>query len=279
MKKIFEHFIKNREDRITLLASVFSIYALIFVFMFDNTEAQKYTIYILAIVVVLQTWWSFHRLTNKKSFETSDLQSLIEYSKKRKEIDEEIAHLTRSLMKTDVGQFVDLNRLAFSGQLSSIYSDAVNYDKFLERFGIHGGEATVKLGTAAFLSPFNEDGDRLFRSCQNILGKINIFLRRTDNVVNKDDILMNIVHLIVQSEIILVNLNERNMNVYYELGIAHAIGKPTILLAQTEFSNNDLKRVGFDIDHKYIIPYSNEDTLEKELIIQIGLIRGQNDPL
>lgn len=115
-------------------------------------------------------------------------------------------------MKSDVGQFIDFNRLAFSGQLSTIYSDAINYETFLERFGIRGSETVIQPGTAAFLSPFNEEGNKLFQECQNILGKINIFLQRTDNIVSKDDILMNIVRLIVRSEVVLVNLNERNMN-------------------------------------------------------------------
>lgn len=91
----------------------------------------------------------------------------------------------------------------------------------------------------------------------------------------KDDILMNIVQLIVRSEVVLVNLNERNMNVYYELGIAHAIGKPTVLLAQTDFPDSDFESVGFDIGQKYIVFYSNREDLENKLVIQVSRIRSK----
>lgn len=275
MKKLFEYFRKNNEDFLTLLGSLISIYALLFAFVIDVTELQKYTMYIFFVVVIFQFWWLFHRIRNRKLHESSKIQELFEYSKKRKEIDEEIAHLTSALMKSDVGEFIDFNRLAFSGQSNSIYSDAINYDKFLERFGLSGKETFIQKGTAVFLSPFNEEGNKLFQKCQNILGEINVFLQRTDNIMAKDDMLMNIVRLIVCSEVVVVNLNERNMNVYYELGVAHALGKPTVLLAQSDFSNSDFKGVGFDVDHKHIVFYSNHEDLEKKLIIQVSLIRDR----
>lgn len=143
MKKLFE-FIKANKDRyLTLILSMCAIYSLLIASIFDSAEMQRNIMYILVVVVMVQTWLSLHQMVDRKSRETSKLQELIEYNQKRKEIDEEIARLSRSLMKSDVGQFIDFNRLAFSGQLSTIYSDAINYETFLERFGIRGSETVI----------------------------------------------------------------------------------------------------------------------------------------
>ena len=97
-------------------------------------------------------------------------------------------------------------------------------------------------------------------------------LKKTDNQVEKDDILMNIVSLIVKAELIIVNINGQNPNVYYELGIAHAIGKPTILLSRT---NLGLEDIGFDIRQKRIIMYRSDRELEQQLLYQVSRIKSK----
>ena len=99
-------------------------------------------------------------------------------------------------------------------------------------------------------------------------------MQRTDNYVEKEDIMMNIVSLIVQSEIVIVNINGRNPNVYYELGIAHAIGKPTILLSETKFESDD---IAFDLRQKRIIMYSSMQDLEQQLLYQISRLKNKVD--
>lgn len=128
----------------------------------------------------------------------------------------------------------------------------------------------IKENSAVFLTPFNKSGNQLFQTCQSILSDLDIFLQRTDNRVEKDDILMNIVSLIVQSEIVIANIDGRNPNVYYELGIAHTLGKPTILLSES----SSLEDVGFDIRQKRIIIYHSKEDLEKNLLYQINRIRS-----
>lgn len=198
------------------------------------------------------------------------LNRLISYNKQRDEIEQEIGKLSQELMTSDISQYIDLNRLVFSGQNCGLISGSINYSNFLKQFGIQEQAVSVKKGTAVFLTPFNRDGEELFVFCQTVLGRINIFLRKTDNLVEKDDILMNIVSLLVQSEFVIANLNGRNTNVYYELGIAHAIGKPTILLSKTRYNSED---IGFDIRQKRIILYDNLDELEKGLLGQISMLK------
>ena len=83
---------------------------------------------------------------------------------------------------------------------------------------------------------------------------------------------MNIISLLVQSEIVIVNINGRNPNVYYELGIAHAIGKPTILISDSSFA----EEIGFDIRQKRIIMYESINDLEKQLLYQVSRLKNKN---
>ena len=54
----------------------------------------------------------------------------------------------------------------------------------------------------------------------------------------------------------IVETTEVNANVYYELGIAHTLGKPAILLSQTK----NIEELPFDIRHLRFLVY--EDSIE-----------------
>ena len=56
-------------------------------------------------------------------------------------------------------------------------------------------------------------------------------------------------------------IDGNNPNVFYEVGIAHTIGKPVIFVA----NKNRMDNKKFDLDHNRIILYNNVQELEKEL--------------
>lgn len=61
---------------------------------------------------------------------------------------------------------------------------------------------------------------------------------RADQMVEPGPIVDQIYDLIARADIIIGEMTGRNPNVFYEIGFAHAIGKPTLLLAKSE---EDLK--------------------------------------
>lgn len=70
---------------------------------------------------------------------------------------------------------------------------------------------------------------------------------------------------IENSDFIIADLSDKNANVFYELGYAHAIGKLTILLTQNS------EDIPFDLKHKRHIIYGNsikhlQDQLKKNII-------------
>lgn len=64
-------------------------------------------------------------------------------------------------------------------------------------------------------------------------------------------ILNDIAQGIVESEIVIAEITPANQNVFYELGYAHALGKPTVLLAERG------KQLPFDVSGYRVLIYDN----------------------
>jgi len=277
---------EQRSSWLVLILATLSI-ALVLEIALSNNDAVSFvdilreyegTFGILAvgITVVLFTESIIMLIIQKRQYNTKyahqdvdNLNKLLEYSKKRAEIEQEISRLTSELAHSNVGEYLNMNHLIFSGQSGVVGNGAINYDQFLSQFGIERESVQVKKGLAVFLTSFDPYSTRLYQTCSTVLNGIGILLQRTDNTVEKNDIMMNIVSQIVRAEFIIVNIDGRNPNVYYELGIAHAIGKPTILISRTEFPENS---IGFDIRQKQIVLYKDDTELEKALLYQVNRI-------
>ena len=274
---------KNKNNLIyylvfTFAAILFSILMAMFYFSLYDVETETLMLVLSVALAVLSVCVGVflsiyvNVLKKKENSFTYSLEKLIRYNKKRQEIEQEISALTNELTQSDVSQYLDVNRLLFASQSETINTEAINYDNFLNQFGIRSEEINIKRNSAIFLTPFNSQGEEAFLLCRDVLGKLDVFLQKTDNPVHKDDIMMNIVTSIVRSELVIANIDGRNPNVYYELGIAHALGKPTILISRSNFSEEE---IGFDIRQKRIIIYKNKDDLEKQLLYQINRLKNK----
>ncbi|MBN1651862.1 MAG: hypothetical protein JW857_11075 [Bacteroidales bacterium] len=107
---------------------------------------------------------------------------------------------------------------------------------------------------AFIIMPFQQDFfgyyDRIYKPALESAGykvnhaaEINEIKPITDQILN----------CIKNADMILCDLTNKNPNVMYELGIAHAIGKPVLLLAQ------NTKDISFDIAHIRIVFYNTND--------------------
>lgn len=73
--------------------------------------------------------------------------------------------------------------------------------------------------------------------------------RRADELPDGGSIVTQIWKQIKQSSVLLADLSGQNANVFYELGIAHALGKPVVL------TSSNLDDVPFDLRHLRVILY------------------------
>jgi nucleoside 2-deoxyribosyltransferase len=65
---------------------------------------------------------------------------------------------------------------------------------------------------------------------------------RADDVYRPGVILQDIIRGIIESDVIVADITPTIPNVFYELGYAHALQKPTILLA-----NRQIEKLPFDV--------------------------------
>ncbi len=73
---------------------------------------------------------------------------------------------------------------------------------------------------------------------------------RADSLMNQQNILKDIIREIARADLVIAELTALNPNVFYELGIAHALRKRTVLLTQS------VEELPFDLRSYRVIAYS-----------------------
>ena len=105
--------------------------------------------------------------------------------------------------------------------------------------------------TAFVIMPFTTDLQSVFEGFyRKILEANGMIVTRADNGQDSQAITKDIVLSIRDSDLIIADLTDANANVYYELGLAHAMHKPVIILAQ------DLDDLKFDLKAYRCLLYS-----------------------
>lgn len=118
-----------------------------------------------------------------------------------------------------------------------------------------------------FKSPFDSYYSDIYKPALTAAG---MTVSRADSLYASVPIIGDIRNGISKADLLLADLTGRNPNVLYELGLAHAIGKPVILTSQT------LEDLPFDLRHLRTIIY--ETTKENwELKLRNDIISAAND--
>lgn len=127
----------------------------------------------------------------------------------------------------------------------------------------HGAAAThgafnisrlpIKQRQVAVMMPFDVAFHPVYASIQRLCGSIGCSCLRGDEIWNEDAIIQDVVNLISESKIIVCDVTNRNANVFYEAGIAHAMGKKVVLITQND------QDVPFDLKHLRYVRYLNND--------------------
>lgn len=130
-------------------------------------------------------------------------------------------------------------------------------------------DTRVILKQAFIIMPFGEGwSTTVEKAVRKLLSDLGYSAIRADDMFGQN-IMEDIWKGILRSEVVICDTTGRNPNVYYELGLCHAIGKNVILITQ------DTKDIPFDVRHLRHVVYSNTidgfDRLQRGLI---GFISG-----
>lgn len=103
------------------------------------------------------------------------------------------------------------------------------------------------------IMPFHEDFKKHYHLIYKpALQSAGFSVTRIDEILGSRPIIEDIQESIKSADLILCDMSTRNPNVFYELGLAHAIGKPVILVS------NNIDDVPFDLRHVRTIIYNNK---------------------
>ena len=103
---------------------------------------------------------------------------------------------------------------------------------------------------AFVIMPFGEGFDEIYNLfLVGALTEAGYEVSRADDLGGSQNIVKGIVRGIKNNDLIVADLTDSNSNVFYELGLAHALNKPVILLTQ------EIKDLPFDLKSYRVISY------------------------
>lgn len=228
--------------------------------IFGSTEllslAATVSVVTLAQVVV------FYLYKQNKERRYDEEKRRVEMDKLRESFEKRIYDLTERLISKEE-RWRDVNHLIFDSKSSknsiNLTREPVRKSSFLESSGLVDKDYEVEDDLVFVITPFNErfhgDFDTIFNVCRSV----GLRCIRGDEEFIKGDILSHILKKIVKSRVVIANINGRNPNVLYELGIAHALDKPTLITSKT------IDNIPFDLRTQQLVLYKDAEDFNVQL--------------
>lgn len=119
-------------------------------------------------------------------------------------------------------------------------------------------------GSIAVMMPLNPSFNAVWGAIQEVAATGNWRCERADDIWVHTAIIDDIASLIAKAKVVICDLTGRNSNVFYEAGVAHALGKEVVLITQSA------QDVPFDLSHHRYIPYLNNGEGLRELSAKLS---------
>jgi len=113
------------------------------------------------------------------------------------------------------------------------------------------------------MMPFRERFNAIYNNViRPVTADLNLTIKRGDDfTTTQGAIITEVWAAIYNCKVVIAETTEINANVYYELGIAHMLGKPAILMTQTK----EVEQLPFDIRHLRFLVYEDSVAGSEEL--------------
>ncbi|WP_347923671.1 hypothetical protein [Pontimicrobium sp. SW4] len=135
---------------------------------------------------------------------------------------------------------------------------------FLKAHGISENELNIDNRLIFVLTPFNDRYYDEFKIIKATCENLGFKCIRGDEKEFKGDIFPEMLRYMAKSRIIIANINGRNPNVLYELGVAQAMDKSVILVSK------EPKDLPIDIQSQRFLIYSDSDSLKESLKVELN---------
>ena len=107
----------------------------------------------------------------------------------------------------------------------------------------------------AVMMPFDTEYDAVYDAIKKAVSDAGLYCQRVDDIWDSDHIMADVASLLWRAEVIVADLTGRNPNVFYEVGLAHALPRKTVMLTQ------DSSDVPFDLRSIRYLRYDMDDVI------------------
>lgn len=212
-------------------------------------------------------------LYNYKKFLKS--KDKIGINSQRESIESKI-YILQDQLSEDNYNFIDSNKLLIKFASPNSFERKIPNYSFFRSLGINLKNCNPNTHKAFCLMPFHKQYLNIYLAIQRACYSFEIKCSRSDEYYEPGNLLKQIVSNIIDSRYIFAILDGRNPNVFYEIGLAHAIGKPVFLIGRHDQTNS----IPFDISSERMILYKAYPELEKkinEVLEKYSYIDGRNN--
>ncbi|GAB3707322.1 hypothetical protein GCM10027592_41360 [Spirosoma flavus] len=119
-------------------------------------------------------------------------------------------------------------------------------------------DKAVESNVLSVMMPFDGKFSGTYTAIRNVCQKLRVECRRADDIWDNSILIQDVFDLIFTSKAVITDFTDRNPNVFYETGVAHALGKLVIPITQS------VADIPFDLRHHRALTYlPNTEGLQK----------------
>jgi hypothetical protein len=227
----------------------------------DPTIFIMLFIFAFLFTLMFSAYAMFIFLKRKKETNTSDdvnsesPKIFGKYDKDRKYLENRINELSEQLVSTQKRWEEAYHLIVSSSVKNFSNSGKLSSNEFLSKYNINPDKIEIDKKLVFILTPFNDNSIGDFHAIRIACNESGLLAIRGDEEATSGDIFFHIINFIAKSQIVIANINGRNPNVFYELGIAHMMNKSTILVSRMG------QEIPFDIQPMHVIFYDSVEEL------------------
>jgi hypothetical protein len=223
-----------------------------------SIESQDMLVLLIAVLVTTSITIIINLLSrNIKDTRYDKERQQVQLEQMRHSLEKEIYLMQERLISTEK-RFLDVNHLLLRKENEielSGTTKTVKVNEFLSSNGITEKDLKIQKDLIFVLTPFHSEFQNDFAIIRTVCNQVGLQCSRGDEKYFTGDIFPQVLKQIVKANMIIANINGRNPNVLYELGIAQALDKPVIFITK---SINDIP---VDLKSKRFIIYKTDDEL------------------
>ncbi|EGQ7642239.1 hypothetical protein VBP81_002329 [Vibrio fluvialis] len=228
--------------------------------IFLSPEFISAVITVSSILLIQVIVFFIYRQTRDKKYDEE--RRRIEMEKFRESLEKRIYDLTERMLAKEE-RWRDVNHLLFDSQASKRVMDdkvsVVRRNEFLDSAGLKESDYEVDPKLVFVITPFNDKYNEDFDAIATVCNDVGLKCVRGDEEYIKGDILGHILKQLVKSRVVIANINGRNPNVFYELGLSHALEKPTLITSKS------ISDIPFDLRTQQLVLYKNSTDFKNQL--------------